>query len=231
MPERRWTEWADFAGRLGIVCYFTFAAVLKGMSIAGKLSNWPTAPGGNFILSVLTDLSVLVFLAVVVAITVFRLEPIKSAEGLEPRVSALAGTFLLVFLAVIVPDEPPAPLITVIGLLLVFTGSLLSAYVLTWLGRSFSIMAEARKLVTGGPYRVVRHPLYLVEEISTIGIIVLNHSWQAVLLGLVHWALQLRRMHNEEKVLRSAFPDYDAYAQRTPRIIPRLTGAIGPVRA
>jgi protein-S-isoprenylcysteine O-methyltransferase Ste14 len=43
---------------------------------------------------------------------------------------------------------------------LIVVGHLLAVYALAWLGRSFSIMAEARRLVTDGPYAVVRHPLY-----------------------------------------------------------------------
>ena len=77
-----------------------------------------------------------------------------------------------------------------------------------WLGRSFSIMAEARRLVTHGPYSIVRHPLYLAEEVAVIAVGLLNFSALSMVVLAAHWALQLRRMHNEEKVLTAAFPEY-----------------------
>jgi protein-S-isoprenylcysteine O-methyltransferase Ste14 len=92
--------------------------------------------------------------------------------------------------------------------------------VLIWLGRSFSVMAEARQLVTAGPYRFVRHPLYLAEMISAIGIFIAFASpWTAAVL-LVQIGSQIRRMQNEERVLGTAFPDYAGYMARTRRLIP-----------
>jgi len=102
----------------------------------------------------------------------------------------------------------------------VIIGMSLSFMVLRWLGKSFSIMAEARRLVTGGPYAIVRHPLYICEEIAIIGILLQAMSPLAVLIVLAHALIQFRRMLNEEKVLRATFPDYDDYATRTPRLIP-----------
>jgi protein-S-isoprenylcysteine O-methyltransferase Ste14 len=54
---------------------------------------------------------------------------------------------------------------------LLLGGNALAVLVLVQLGRSFSIMAEARRLVTSGVYRWVRHPLYLAEELAVIGIV------------------------------------------------------------
>jgi protein-S-isoprenylcysteine O-methyltransferase Ste14 len=68
----------------------------------------------------------------------------------------------------------------------------------------------------------VRHPLYLCEELTTLGVALTHFSFAAVLIVAVQWMFQLRRMTNEEKVLGAAFPEYAAYAARTPKIIPRL---------
>jgi protein-S-isoprenylcysteine O-methyltransferase Ste14 len=94
--------------------------------------------------------------------------------------------------------------------------------VLRWLGQSFSIMAEARRLITHGPYAIVRHPLYVCEEIALVGMLIQVISPLALLIAAAHGLLQFRRLLNEEKVLRATFPEYERYAAHVPRLIPRL---------
>jgi protein-S-isoprenylcysteine O-methyltransferase Ste14 len=49
----------------------------------------------------------------------------------------------------------------------------------------------------------------------------------AVLIVVVQWIFQLRRMTNEEKVIDATFPEYVAYAAKTPKIVPlALSGMI-----
>jgi diacylglycerol kinase len=101
-------------------------------------------------------------------------------------------------------------------------GNYLCVVALLHLGRSISIMAEARKLVTGGPYAVVRHPLYLAEQIAIVGVFLQFLSWQAALILLLHFVFQVRRMINEERVLADSFAEYGDYAERTSRLIPGI---------
>ena len=83
-------------------------------------------------------------------------------------------------------------------------------------------MAQARRLVITGPNAIIRHTLYLCKEIAVLGIALTHLSIGALLIVVVQWLFQLRRMTNEEKVLRAVFSDYDAYAKHTPKVIPRL---------
>ncbi len=83
-------------------------------------------------------------------------------------------------------------------------------------------MPEARRLVTGGPYRFLRHPVYLFEETAVIGLVLPYASVWALLWLLIHLGFQFQRMKNEERVLSSAFPEYADYARRPPRLIPGL---------
>jgi protein-S-isoprenylcysteine O-methyltransferase Ste14 len=83
-------------------------------------------------------------------------------------------------------------------------------------------MPEARRLVTGGPYRFLRRPVYVFEEIGVIGLVLPFASPWTLLWLLLHAAFQFQRMKNEERVLGSAFPEYDDYARRTARVIPGL---------
>jgi protein-S-isoprenylcysteine O-methyltransferase Ste14 len=109
-----------------------------------------------------------------------------------------------------------------VSTLLVLFGSAAAVIALLRLGRSFSVMAEARRLVTSGPYRFVRHPLYLAEELAIIGIFVQFLSFSTALILAVQIAFQLRRMHNEEVILAANFPQYAAYRQKTARLIPGI---------
>ena len=159
-------------------------------------------------------ISSIVFLLLIVVAVILRTRPAAKASGLEPRISALIGTFLL-YGMVFFPrrDLPLSAEITATVLTLV--GCVGAIVALSQLGRSFSVMAETRRLVTWGPYRYVRHPLYIAEEIAAIGLFIQFASFPTACLLVVQIAFQLRRMHNEELVLAASFPEYAAYSRTT----------------
>ncbi|MGH6854670.1 MAG: methyltransferase family protein [Aestuariivirga sp.] len=221
MKLPQWTWAGDLLGRIGIVVLFANGAWVKSLAIYHALRDWGNASPDFEALRLLSEVACLAFLVLIVTTTIVRLKPLGSAEGIEPRFTALAGTFTMGFLVLLPPTIALPPAFEVFALCLTLAGFSLSAYVLYWLGRSFSIMAEARRLVTSGPYAIVRHPLYVVEEIAVLGILLLNLSLPAILLITVQWTLQMRRMFNEERVLARAFSEYAAYAAETPRFIPR----------
>ena len=134
--------------------------------------------------------------------------------------TAIGGGFLVSAILLLAPraELPLAAKIAAAALILI--GNVFAAYALSHLGRSFSILPEGRKLVTGGPYRYVRHPLYAAEAVATLGAMINFLSPWAVAIVALQLALQLGRIHYEEKVLRAAFPQYAAYAKRTARLIP-----------
>ena len=164
-------------------------------------------------------LSTIAFLLLLAAATILRARPTGKARGLEPRVSAFAGAFLVYVIPLYPRRELSAPA-EMVSTLLVLFGSAAAVYTLLRLGRSFSLMAEARGLVTSGPYRLVRHPLYLAEELAIIGIFMQFLSLSTAFVLAVQIVFQLRRMHNEEAVLAESFPEYAAYRQRTARLLP-----------
>jgi protein-S-isoprenylcysteine O-methyltransferase Ste14 len=89
------------------------------------------------------------------------------------------------------------------------------------LGRCFGILPDVRGLVTRGPYRLVRHPLYLGELTAVLGVVLGSREpvW-AGLTWLLCVGLQLVRTGYEERNIRAEFPEYDEYAARTKRLIP-----------
>ena len=100
---------------------------------------------------------------------------------------------------------------------LIVVGTGLSIDCLWWLGRSFAIMASARRsLVTGGPYGVVRHPLYAAEAVTAIGVLISNWSLAALCVGLFHFALQFRRMTTRRRCCATTSRNTTPMRQRCP---------------
>jgi len=83
------------------------------------------------------------------------------------------------------------------------------------LRHAFSITVEARALVTGGPYRFVRHPIYLGEILAAAGVTVLRFSPVNCILLALFVCLQLLRAHWEEAKLTRNFPEYSTFATRS----------------
>jgi protein-S-isoprenylcysteine O-methyltransferase Ste14 len=208
---------SDLVGRIALAAIFATAAINQTLGAIALFADY----GEPRFLDLATRLASIAYVVLVASLTIVRLKPIRNAEGFEPRLSALAGTFLSIAL-VALPLADIGTGLRVTALILMAAGWILSACVLLSLGRAFSVMAQARRLVTTGPYAIVRHPLYLCEEVMVLGVALMHLSIVAVLIVAAHWMFQLRRMTNEEKVLGAAFPECAAYAARTPKIIPRL---------
>jgi protein-S-isoprenylcysteine O-methyltransferase Ste14 len=147
---------------------------------------------------------------------VMRTAPVLRARGILPRAFAIAGTFL----GVGINHLRPVPLHigwTSLAFALILAGSAGSVIAIGNLGKSFSIMPEARKLVTGGPYAIARHPLYAAEMLSIAGTAILYQQPWAGLLAAGVLILLIIRSHFEEKVLMEAYPEYAAYRARVKR--------------
>jgi protein-S-isoprenylcysteine O-methyltransferase Ste14 len=209
----------DKLGKVSLVvvysAFFIRGVYLLVQSVAGA-NDLRTA-----ILVASAGLPSLAFLGMFAALTIIRLPPVKDSVGWSTRLVAIAGTFVT-GLAIILPREQPPILLYLAA---VFSGTLgfgLAAYCLAWLGRSLSIDAQARRLVTGGPYAIVRHPLYLFEAIGLASIPLSNPKFFAIALYVMFLALQFWRAKNEERILSSAFPAYANYAASVPMLLPRF---------
>jgi protein-S-isoprenylcysteine O-methyltransferase Ste14 len=106
--------------------------------------------------------------------------------------------------------------------LLVIAGVGFSTYALFHLRLNFSLSPEARGLTRSGPYRLVRHPVYTGEVISSLGLLIAFPSIFAGLVFVSFVACQAARTYFEEKLLSQHFPEYDQYRLTTRRLVPWL---------
>ena len=170
----------------------------------------------------LAMLAIGLFYSLVAFLYAVRLRPIRRSLGAWPRAAAILGGFLLSGLLLLNQRTDLPVAAQVAASLLVLAGNGFAVYVLANLGQSFSILPESRKLVITGPYRVVRHPLYLAEAVATLGMLIQFISPLAALLVAVQMIFQLVRIHYEEDILRQTFPEYKIYSQHTRQLIPKI---------
>jgi protein-S-isoprenylcysteine O-methyltransferase Ste14 len=96
------------------------------------------------------------------------------------------------------------------GLVLVTLAAGLSLVSLLSMGRRFGVRPALRGLVTSGPYRFVRHPMYLSYMLADIGYNLQEWNFVTLLLVLIGWMSLIYRIHAEEGVI-SQHPEWPAY--------------------
>ena len=95
------------------------------------------------------------------------------------------------------------------------------------LGKEWSVTArlvEGHKLITSGPYRRVRNPIYTAMCGMLLATGLAISHWVALPVALVVFAIGTHlRIQSEEKLLREAFgPEFESYAHNVPAVIPNL---------
>jgi protein-S-isoprenylcysteine O-methyltransferase Ste14 len=76
------------------------------------------------------------------------------------------------------------------------------------------------RLVTHGPYRWIRHPMYAAVLMITLALVVDSPSLPRLLVWVVLLVDLLLKIRHEEILLRRRFPEYVAYRKRTKQLIP-----------
>ncbi len=82
------------------------------------------------------------------------------------------------------------------------------------------------ELATTGPYAHTRNPLYLGSMLIAFGFAGASRSvWILLALAVLFAAIYVPTIRSEEEFLRARFPEFDEYARRVPRLLPRLTAS------
>jgi len=89
-------------------------------------------------------------------------------------------------------------------------------------------LEKNRDLAQSGPYAHLRNPLYVGTLTVAAGFVVASRRWElGVLFAAVFFLIYLPVVELEEQHLRGLFPNFDDYARRVPKLVPRITPAGG----
>jgi protein-S-isoprenylcysteine O-methyltransferase Ste14 len=122
-------------------------------------------------------------------------------------------------------SPPVLAVLEIAGLMLYTTGFLLMAWALITLGRNYQLGGSAPrsedKMIEGGPYRMVRHPMYTAALIISFGLTCLIQSWAFLCVFCLYLVLILLLIPMEEEGLGKSYGDqYLVYRQKTKKLIP-----------
>ncbi len=170
-----------------------------------------------------------IWIIVVIYLTVIALVEKQPVRGRMSQSFALMFAMIAAFLLPFLPIfhflnfAPVNPVLSSIGVIMCAAGLTFFVWARQRLGRNWNPTVSVKKdqeLVTSGPYRYVRHPMYAGGFFACIGsAIVCGGAW--IFLLLILGPFFLGRMGAEDKVMAQQFPnEYPAYKKRTKALIP-----------
>jgi protein-S-isoprenylcysteine O-methyltransferase Ste14 len=180
---------------------------------------WGSSLHGQALL--LQEVVTVAFLTLTVLLFIVRRPVLGRHASWRGGVVALVGTFLLNVVGFLPVESSATTEAILASSAVIVMGTLFTMWSLATLGRCFGLMPEARGLVMRGPYRWVRHPVYLGELTSALGMLIVKPHPLIVALYLAFLGLQYWRTMLEEEALADVFPDeYPAYRARVSRLLP-----------
>ncbi|HVB76849.1 MAG TPA: isoprenylcysteine carboxylmethyltransferase family protein [Candidatus Nitrosotalea sp.] len=217
----RWRSagyWADLGlGRLLPALVFSPLWVDKLLLTAAAAQLLGRGRGDP--LGLATQVLGLAYFTLLIVLYAVRLPRLAGDRRPQLVLASLFGTFGVLLLGVL-PDHA-RPALAAPAALILLAGLAYTVWALSTLRRSFSILPEARRLVTNGPYRFSRHPLYLGEALAAIGLLLPQITPPRVVLIIVVLIAQYVRIKAEETILARQFgAPYADYRRRVPAYLP-----------
>ncbi|MDP2659497.1 MAG: isoprenylcysteine carboxylmethyltransferase family protein [Dehalococcoidia bacterium] len=175
---------------------------------------------GDDPLALFLSLLTLAYLALIVSCYLRRGpdQPLRRADWLA-QIVAVLGANMLAPISMLQSQSYGAETLAVASSIV---GLALSFWAVWHLGPAFSIAPEVRRLVRSGPYRWIRHPLYLAGFLIGLGLLASRLSPAAIGLFLGFAGCQALRMGYEEEILAGKLPEYREYRRRTWALLPYL---------
>jgi protein-S-isoprenylcysteine O-methyltransferase Ste14 len=211
MTSRIWLD----SGKLIMVPFAAGFLLLDGSALVRGGGR------GGGTLPWLTTVLVCAFYALVIWCYLRRGPAIATGRSVTAHAAAVVA-MLTPFVYPLLRAAAPGAVQQWAGNALLAVGTGWAVWSLRSLGRNVSVIAQARKLVVGGPYRWVRHPLYTGEIVSSLGLALTAGSLTALIIWFGFCVLQGYRALREEQLLVGALPGYRGYQARTAALLPGL---------
>jgi protein-S-isoprenylcysteine O-methyltransferase Ste14 len=190
--------------------WFMFLALCVAIKIGTSLADpWP---------SLLSRFCIASFYVLLALLTMTRPPAKAQANGLLPRIAAFVGSYMPWTITIFGKTEHALP--NLVSTACVLIGMIMVLVTIRHLGRSFSLVPQARSVVQTGPYRWIKHPLYLAEEIAILGVVLQDLRPMTVIVLVLHIGVQVCRIYYEEDLLRRNCPEYLSYEASRWRLIP-----------
>jgi protein-S-isoprenylcysteine O-methyltransferase Ste14 len=207
-PPNNWSY--DRIMRLFGSMWFMLLALCVANKIGTSLTDpWP---------SLLSSFCIASFYLVLALLIMTRSPAKAQADGLLPRIAAFVGTYLPWTITFFGQTDQTLP--NLLSTACVLIGLIMMLVTIRHLGRSFSLVPQARSVVQTGPYRWIKHPLYLAEEIAILGVVLQFLTPITVIIFVLHIGVQVCRILYEEDLLRRNCPEYSSYEASRWRLIP-----------
>ncbi len=188
-----------------------FALIACGLAVSNLASSWWADTSRlTILILLLSEFYTLTLVLIARRATVRDLSPI----------AVIATTYALFFVVLLSADGTQRLVPEALGVATQVVGISWQVASKVTLGRSFGLLPARRGIVVAGPYRVVRHPIYLGYLIGHVGFLAVNCSLRNLVVLGVFYAAQVIRIVREERLL-CASAEYLEYRGRVRwRLVP-----------